>query len=63
MRLLNIASGIAVLLTTAAFAHLLIHFYGHAGQDAHNPVFLTGMAVGVVVGIFSLVGGFLLFRR
>jgi F0F1-type ATP synthase assembly protein I len=63
MRLLSILSGIAVLLTTAAFAHMLIHLYRHAGQDERNLVFMTGMAVGIVVGIFSLVGAFLLFRR
>jgi hypothetical protein len=63
MRILHIASGIAVLLTTLAFAHMLRHFQTHAGQDAHNPVFITGMGVGIVVGIFSLIGAFLLFRR
>jgi F0F1-type ATP synthase assembly protein I len=62
MRKLNVASGIAVLLTTVAFAHMLYHFQTHAGQDVHNPVFITGMIVGIVVGIFSLIGAFLLFR-
>jgi len=62
MRLLNIASGIAVLLTTAAFAHMLHHFQTHAGEDVHNPLFVTGMVVGIVIGIFSLVGAVLLFR-
>jgi hypothetical protein len=41
---------------------MLRHFQTHAGPDAHNPVFITGMAVGIVVGIFSLLGAFLLFR-
>lgn len=62
MRLLNIASGIAVLLTTFAFAYMLHHFQTQAGQDVHNPLFITGMVVGIVVGIFSLLGAFLLFR-
>jgi len=53
MRVLNIVRGIAVLFTTLAFAH----------DDAHNPVFLAGMVLGVVVGILSLIGGCLLLRR
>ncbi len=61
MRLLCILSGLAVLLTTAAFAHLLHHYYMHAG-DVHNPLFMTGMAVGIVIGVFSLLGAFLLLR-
>ncbi len=60
MRIIGIASGIAVLLTTAAFTQMLRHFYTHAGQDVHNPLFITGMVVGIVVGIFSLLGGLLL---
>lgn len=60
MRLFSIASGIAVLLTTAAFAYLLYHFYSHAGQDVHNPLFITGIVVGVVVAILSLMGALLL---
>lgn len=64
MRFLNIASGIAVLLTTLAFAHMLHHFGTHFGPgDDRNPIFVTGMAVGIVVGIFSLIGGCLLLRR
>ncbi len=64
MRLLNILSGLAVLLATAAFAYLLHHFYTHAAAgDVHNPLFLTGMIVGIVVGIFSFIGGCLLLRR
>ena len=65
MRVLNIVSGIAVLFTTLAFAHLLHHhfFLAATHDDAHNPVFLAGMVLGVVVGILSLIGGCLLLRR
>jgi hypothetical protein len=65
MRLLNILSGLAVLLTTAAFAYLLHQFYTHAAAagDVHNPLFLTGVSVGIVVGFFSFIGACLLLRR
>jgi uncharacterized membrane protein len=65
MRALNIVSGIAVLFTTLAFAHLLHHHFSNAAtrDDAHNPVFLAGMGLLVIVGIFSLIGGVLLLRR
>jgi hypothetical protein len=63
MRILNILSGLSVLLTTFAFAHLLHHYYGHAGDAAHSPPFLAGMAFGVIVGVLSLIGGCLLLRR
>jgi hypothetical protein len=51
MRIVNILSGLAVLFTTLAFAHLLHHY------------FLAGIGIGVVIGIFSFVGGCLLLRR
>src|SRR5437660_4250171 len=59
MRILNILCGIAVLLTSLAFAHLLHHYYfiGASHDDVHNPAFLAGMAAGVFVGIFSFVVG------
>jgi len=64
MRMLNIASGVAVLLVTLAYTHLLHHFYTNAAaDDVHNPVFVTGMCVGIVVGIFAVTGGVLLIRR
>jgi len=61
MRILNILSGLAVLFTTLAYAHLLHHFFHH--DASHSPVFLAGMAIGVVVGIFSFIGGCLLLRQ
>ena len=64
MRVLNISSGLAVLLTTLAFGHLLHrYFVGAAPSDVHDPSFLAGMAAGVVVGVFSFIGGCLLLRR
>jgi hypothetical protein len=63
MRIVSILSGLAVLFTTLAFAHLLHHYFLNAGEAAHSPPFLVGMVIGVVVGIFSFVGGCLLLRR
>jgi len=64
MRILNILSGIAVLFTTLAFAHLLHHFSTHAPHDSfRDPAFLGGMAAGVVVGLFAFIGACLLLRR
>ena len=63
MRILNILSGLAVLFTTLAFAHLLHHYYINAGEAEHSPPFMAGMAIGIVDGIFSFIGGCLLIRR
>jgi len=64
MRILNILSGIAVLLTTLAFGHLLHRYFVNAPHQAvQDPAFLVGMATGLVVGIFSFIGGCLLLRR
>jgi hypothetical protein len=63
MRIVNILSGLAVLFTTLAFAHLLHHHFLHAGETAHSATFLAGMGICVAVGIFSFIGGCLLIRR
>jgi hypothetical protein len=64
MRILNILCGLAVLFTTLAFTHLLHHhFLGASHEDVHNPASLAGMAVLVVVGVLSFIGGCLLLRR
>ena len=61
MRILNILSGLAVLFTTLAFAHLLHHHF--LGASHRDPAFLAGMAILVVVGVLSFIGGCLLLRR
>jgi hypothetical protein len=63
MRILYILSGLAVLFTTLAFAHLLHHYYLNAGEAAHSPPFLAGTGIGIVVGALSFIGGCLLIRR
>lgn len=64
MRILNLLSGVAVLLTTLAFGHLLHRYFADAPHESlHDPSFLTAMATGVTVGIFSFIGGCFLLRR
>jgi F0F1-type ATP synthase membrane subunit c/vacuolar-type H+-ATPase subunit K len=62
--MLNILSGVAVLLTTLAYGHLLHRYFVDSSAEAsHNPVFWLSFAFGVAVGIFALVGGVMLLRR
>ena len=61
MRILNILSGAAVLLTTLAFAHLIHHFFSESPHD--DPVFWMGFAAAIFVGLLSFIGGCLLLRR
>ena len=64
MRILTVLCGAAILFATAAFTHLLIHYFEHASaQDMHSPEFLLGMAVGVIVTILSFIGAVQLIRR
>ena len=64
MRILNVVCGLAVLLTTLAYAHLLHTYYLGAGAEAfHNPVFVVGFSFGAAVGIFSFVGGAVLLAE
>ncbi len=61
MLILQRLSGLAVLLLTLHFVHVLHHFFVEAPHD--SPVFWAGMVTAVVVWILSFIGGCLLLRR
>jgi hypothetical protein len=61
MRILQILSGIAVLLLTLHFVHVLHHVFVEWPHD--GPYFWLGMIFGVAVEILSFIGGCLLIRR
>src|SRR5438105_12262532 len=61
MLILQRLSGLAVLLLTLHFVHVLHHFFVEAPHD--SPVFWAGMVTAVVVWILSFMGGCLLLRR
>jgi hypothetical protein len=64
MRILTILSGLAVLFTTLAYAHIIAHHLSHASpQDVHSPFFLLVATLLMIVGLLSLIGGILLLRR
>jgi len=64
MRILNFLSGVAVLFSTLAFGHLLHRYFVVAPQESlHDPGSVAGMATGVIVGVFSFIGGCFLLRR
>ena len=61
MAIVQKLSGVAVLLLTLHFTHLLHHAYAEWRHD--SSYFWAGMAAGVVVWVFSLIGGVLLLKR
>ena len=64
MRTVNVLSGVAVLLTTLAFAHLVDHFVSHSPAEFRSAFwFWPSFGLAALIGIFSLVGGCLLLRR
>ena len=64
MRILNIASGVAVLFTTLAYGHLLHRYFIGLRQDGvHDPATWAGLAAAAVAGVFSVVGAGLLLKR
>jgi len=64
MRTLRIVSGICVLFTTLAYAHLVHHHTTHASaQELHSMSFWALTILANLAGIFSLIAGYLLLRR
>jgi hypothetical protein len=61
MRILQILSGIAVLLLALHFVHVLHHVFVEWPHD--NPYFWPGMLFGVAVEVLCFIGGCLLLRR
>lgn len=54
-------SGVAVLLLALHFTHMLHHVFVEWPHD--SAYFWVGMVAGVMVWIFSFIGGYLLLRR
>ena len=63
MRILNILSGLAVLLTSLAFAHLLHRYFIDAGKPLTRRRFWRVWASALWWAHFHLLGGCLLIRR
>jgi hypothetical protein len=63
MRALSIVCGIAVIVMTLHLGHGIHHFYSHAGHQGMHGIALYGaMAAAALMGVLSLVGGFLLLK-
>jgi hypothetical protein len=64
MRILNIVCGLAVLITSVHLGHGVHHFLGMAGPDSLQGPLLWGVvALAVLIGGLSFIGGCLLIRR
>jgi H+/Cl- antiporter ClcA len=64
MRVLSISSGIAVLFTTLAYAHILHHHFFHASSDdLRSPLFWLAILLALAAGILSFIGAILLLKR
>jgi hypothetical protein len=64
LNILKVVSGICVVLVSLHLVHALHHFHFMATQDGMSPSALWGgMALGALIGIFSLIGGVLLLMR
>jgi hypothetical protein len=61
-RILHLASGISVLFTTLAFAHIMVHDTAHImSHHDESPVFLTVHTIlAVAFGVLSLIGAYFL---
>jgi hypothetical protein len=61
---LKVICGICVILVSLHLVHALHHFHGMAIHDGLSPAALWGgLALGALVGTFSLIGGILLLLR
>jgi hypothetical protein len=64
MRALKIICGIAVIVTTLHLGHGIHHFSHIAAREGmHGLALWAAEGAAAVVGIFSLIGGCLLFSR
>jgi len=60
MRTVRILCGLAVLIATLAYGHLVYHFYSSAPHD--NPILWVGLVFAIIVGAFSFLGCALLLK-
>jgi len=64
MRILNFVCGVAVLVMTLHFTHLLHHFLLHnSDPSARTLAFWAGFSGAILMGVLSFLGGCLLLRR
>jgi predicted DNA repair protein MutK len=64
MRILQVVTGIAVVLTSLHFGHAIHHFLTQASpEDLHSPAIWAAVIAAIIVAILSLIGGVLLVAR